>query len=135
MSNFEHDYLVMDEFGRKELLCMYCGKKVAGRVERESEKFRGKTSFDFMKFSDYCEIPFFLKDNSIAFLIFCDEHKNNDPDTDKLSQQIRRAKIMEMRNSGKTQDFIDQVMVNFENKSVIRKLTGEEIRKLFSSEN
>lgn len=132
MTNFDHDYLVMDEFGRKELLCMCCGKKVAGRVERESEKFRGKTSLDFMKFADYREVPFFLKDNSIAFLIFCDEHKNVEPDADKLSQQIRRARIMDLKNSGKTQDFIDEVMANFERKSVIRKLTGEEIREKFT---
>jgi hypothetical protein len=124
----------MDEFGRKELLCMCCGKKIAGRVERESEKFRGKTSFDFMKFADYREIPFFLKDGSVAFLIFCDEHKNVEPQTDKLTDQLFRARVMELSNSGKTQGFIDNVMVNFKNKAVVRRMTGEEAREKFSQE-
>lgn len=136
MSNFDHDYLVMDEFGKNELLCMNCGKKIAGRVERESEKFRGKTSFEFMKHSDYREIPFWLKDGTIAFLMFCDECKNveaGEEEAGKLSEQLRRARIIDLKSSGKTDEFIDLAMSNFHLKQVIRKLTGDEIRDKFSN--
>ena len=113
---------------------MASGKTVAARVERESENFRGKTSFDFMKFADYREIPFFLKDGTVAFLIFSDEHKNapiGEEEIEKLTQQLRRARIMELKDSGKTPEFIEQVMEKFENKAVVRKMTGEEIREKF----
>lgn len=133
MTNFEHDYLVMDEFGRKELKCMASGKTVAARIERESEKFKGKTSFDFMKYADYREIPFWLNDNSIAFLIFCDEQKEvvvGEEEAKKLSDQLRRARRLELTYSGKTSDFIEMHMEKFEKKlPVLRKLTGEEIRQ------
>lgn len=137
MTNFDHDYLVMDEFGRKNLRCMACGKNVAARVEQLSEKFRGKTSFDFMKYADYREIPFWLKDGSVSFLIFCDECKNaevGEEEMAKMTEQIRRAAIMVLKYSGKTDEFIESKMINFEQKSIARKMTGEEVREKFSDE-
>lgn len=136
MTNFEHDYILFDEFGLKEIRCMASGKVVANRVERESEKFQGKTSFQLSKHADYREIPYLLKDGSVCFLIFCDEHKGTEVGESEallVTDQIRRAKIAELKNSGKTEDFIEKIMVGFERKSVVRKLTDDEIRDQFSN--
>lgn len=133
--NFKHDYIAYDEFGLKEIRCMATGKVIASRIERESKKFSGKTSFDIMRYADYREIPFLAKDGSISFLIFCDEHKDTvvgEAEAALITEQIRRAKVMELKNSGKTPEFIETVMQNFDRKSIVRKLTDEEVREKFS---
>lgn len=135
MDKFQHDYISIDEFGLKEIRCMASGKTVAHRIERPSEKYPGRTSFQLMRHAEYREIPYLLKDGSISFLIFCDEEKDvvvGEEDAKLISDQIRRAKIMELKHSGKTDDFIEKVLANFGNKHVIRRLTDEEVREKFS---
>lgn len=133
---FKHDYISIDEYGIKDIRCMASGNVVAHREEHQSEKYPGKTSFKLMRHSDYREIPHLLADNSISFLIFCDEYKGTDLTPEQLelvSDQIKRAKIMELKHSGKTDDFIEKVMANIERKKVIRRLTNEEVSERFSN--
>jgi hypothetical protein len=133
---FEHDYIAFDEFGLKEIRCMASGKVVASRIERESERFRGKTSFQLARYADYREVPYFLKDGSVCFLIFADEHKGTEigeKEAALITEQIHRAKILELKNSGKTDDFIEKVLTNFDQKSVVRKLTDDEVKEKFAS--
>lgn len=129
---FKQDYLVMDEFGKKELRCMASGKIVGSRIERESKRFRGKTTMEFMRHSDYCEMPFLMKDGSIAFLIFCEDYKNADVGEEELkriNEQLRRAKRIELKSHGKTDDFIENIMQKFNEKEVISRMSIEEFRK------
>lgn len=129
---FNHDYLIMDEFGRKEIKCMACGKIIASRVEKPSEKFPKRTHSDFMKYPDYCESPYFLKDGSIAFLIFCDEHcdiETSEMETERMSDQLARAKRAELKYMGRRQSYIDLAMEGFKRKTVERKVSPEELNE------
>jgi hypothetical protein len=127
---FKHDYVEFDEFGLKEIRCMASGKVIAKRDEKPSKRFPGRTSFQLQKYADYREVPYFMKDGSIAFLIFSDAEKDSvldDAEIESVNDQIRRAKIIEMKSNGRTQEFIDAVMPNFENKHVVRRLSSDEI--------
>jgi hypothetical protein len=133
---FKHDYVEFDEFGLKEIRCMASGKVIAKRDEKPSKRFPGRTSFKLMKYADYREIPYFMKDGSIAFLMFSDAEKDSvldDVEIDLVNEQIRRAKIIEMKSNGRTQEFIDAVTTNFENKHIVRRLNSDEITAKLSN--
>lgn len=127
---FDHDYLIMDEFGRKEIRCMACAKVIGTRHEKPSEKFSKRTFADFMKFPDYCEMPFLLKDNSIAFLMFCDEHCDieiSEENAAKMTGQLQRAKRAEVEFMGRRRKYADQILERFSQKIVVRRMTPEEL--------
>lgn len=135
IDNFKHDYIVYDDCGLKEIRCMASGKVIGKRVERDSKKFPGKTLMQFQRYIDYREVPYILKDGSISFLIFCDQYKDHemsDEEVERVNAQLYRAKVAELKYSGRTDEFINTFLANIENKHVVRRMTEEEISERFS---
>lgn len=133
---FKHDYIEYDECGLKEVRCMASGKVIGRRTERESKKFPGKTLMQFYRYADYREIPYILSDGSVSFLIFCDQYKDhelNDEEVALVNDQIRRARIMEMKYSGRSGEFIEKIISGIENKKIIRRMTESEVSDRFAN--
>src|SRR5258708_40157258 len=109
--NFEHDYLVFDEFGLKEVRCMSCGNTVKARQEIKSTQFPGNIIREVSKYPEYKEIPILLSDGNLAFLMVCDNCKFieiNEDTAKKITEQIKRALSAELTWEGKAQDLIDE---------------------------
>lgn len=112
-NSFEHNYLIYDEFGEKEILCMSCGKKIKTRSEIQSKKFPGKIIREMSNHSDYREIPVKLSDGNLAFIMVCDDCKFVDINPDncrRIDNQLRQALKRQMEWHGKTEEIISAVL-------------------------
>lgn len=111
MANFDHDYAVFDDYGMVELKCMRCGALIGAReyIEVPSKTVPGKAEkvLAFKKHSHlrYREIT--LSDGSTAYAMVCSGCSAEDLDTAKLTDQIKRAWVLEKENGGWPQKEID----------------------------
>lgn len=127
--NFEHNYLVFDEFGEKEILCMSCGKTIKSRAEVMSKMEPGMVIREMSKHADYREVPVSLSDGNISFIMVCDDCKFVDirkEEAEKITNQIKNAFKTQMIWTGKTEDVIEATL-NKVDRKVIRKAELEEV--------
>ena len=123
---FEHNYLIYDEFGEKEILCMSCAKPIKTRVEARSKLDDTKIIREVMKHADYREIPVILSDGNIAFIMVCDDCKFCEVDAEKVTTQLRKAAQVQLEWGGKTADVVEAILNKIERK-VIRRAELDEV--------
>lgn len=129
MPKFEHDYLIFDEFGEKEILCMSCGKSIKSRSEIVSQVDPSRVIREMSKHADYREIPVYLSDGNIAFIMVCDECKFTEIDEQNarnITNQIQQALASQLRWQGKTDDIIEEILKQIQRR-VIRKADIHEV--------
>lgn len=123
MPNFTCDYLVFDEFGEKEILCMSCSKTIKSRQEIKSDKHQGQIVREMSKHAEYREIPVILSDGNIAFIMVCDDCKFSpisEEDAANITKQISEALKTQLIHNGKPVDVVDEIIRNI-NRKVVRK--------------
>jgi len=113
MPNFEHDYLVFDEFGLKEVLCMSCSKTIKTRTEIKSNFIDERIIRELSKHSDYREIPIILESGKLAFIMVCDGCKFvsiGEDEAKNITNQLSQALKMQLEYEGKLPDLIEEVL-------------------------
>lgn len=126
---FDHDYLVFDEFGLKQVLCMNCSKPIKSRAEIKSNHFPNSIVREVAKHADYREIPVILEGGKLAFIMVCDDCKFfeiGEKEAKDLSLQMKNALKMLLGQEGKTPDMIEAV-ANNSNYNVLRKAEVAEV--------
>lgn len=126
---FGGDYLVYDEFGLKEVRCMACGKPIKTRQEIPASSDPSKIIREVAKHADYKEIPVFLSDGNLAFLMVCDECRFIDIDEPKAAratEQLRRALRQQLSWEGKTEEVIEEILKK-STRAVIRRAEPAEV--------
>jgi hypothetical protein len=131
MNKWEHNYLVHDEFGIERILCMACGNPIKSRQEMRSSLDQGKIIRDMAKHAEYREIPVYLNDGNIAFIMVCEACRQDDitPEVaDKISNQLLKALRSQLEFEGKTEEVIEAVLKETTRK-IIRKAEVNEVAK------
>lgn len=126
---FEHPYLIFDEFGLREVLCMCCSDTIKSRTEQRSKLDPSLVLRDMAKHADYREIPVKLSDGNIAFLMVCDACKFveiGDHEADLVTKQINEAIRQQLEWEGKTTDVINEVLKTL-TKRIVRKAEAMEV--------
>jgi len=104
------DYLVYDEFGLKEVLCICCGKKIKSRMEIRSSSDKNVIIREVAKHADYREIPMLLESGQIAFIMICDDCKFKEMDAKDISDKLNGALRVQLQQEGKLPDMIDAII-------------------------
>jgi hypothetical protein len=131
--NFEHDYLVFDELGIKQVGCMACGNAIKTRKQIPSDLSNGKVVWDLAKHADYREIPVVLSDMKISFLMICDSCRFVDigkKEADLITGQLQRAKYQELEFEGKDKLIIDVLMEPWNKRFIMRKAEPIDIEEM-----
>lgn len=135
---FTHDYLTYDKYGLAEMRCMASNVPIKSRMEEVSKKDPSRLVYVLGKHSNYCEIPVLMEDHSVAFLVLSKDYKDIPIETEEaklISQQLLRAKRMELEDQKWPEDVIEAVLFNMEKKKkVLRRLTPQEIKQKFGGE-
>lgn len=109
---FSHDYLIFDEFGLKQVLCLACAKPIKTRSELKSELYPKLVVRELAKHADYREIPVILEQGKFAFIMVCDECKFvniGEKEAELISNQLQTALRMQLKQEGKLPDLIEQI--------------------------
>lgn len=125
---FDNNYLVIDDIGEKEVLCMACSKVIKSRQEIPSKNNKDRFIYSMSQHADYKEIPVILSDGNISFLMVCDDCKFSDiteENAAKITSQISNALKSQLEHSGKSPDLIDEIIKNINRKVVRRAETSE----------
>jgi len=126
---FKHNYLVFDEFGLKQILCMGCEKAIKSRAEIKSSHYPNSIIRELSKHADYREIPVLLEDGKLAFIMVCDECKFSKIETEEakdISNQLKEALKSQLLQEGKTEDLVEEVLKH-KNYNVLRKAEVSEV--------
>ena len=126
---FTHDYLIFDDFGIREVLCMACTKPIKTRAEIRSNTDTKIIIRELSKHADYREIPVIIGVGKIAFIMVCDECKFvniGEQEAKDISDQIRNGLRLQLKYEGKLQDLIEEI-VNTKNYNVLRKAEVAEV--------
>ena len=115
---YEHNYLVYDKFGLKEVKCMRCGHVIKSRSEIVSKTNPQIIIREIGKHPEYREIPVILSDGNIAFIMVCDDCKFKEIDPERVTQQVQDALSLQLLWEGKSQDIVNEIL-----KSITRKVT------------
>jgi hypothetical protein len=123
------DYLIYDEFGIKEILCIVCGRAIKTRVEIQSNRDPKIIIREISKHSDYKEIPVVLKTNQLAFLMVCDDCKAIDigeNEAVEISNSLNFALNKQLEFEGKLPDMA-KAIVKEKEFNVLRKADIPEV--------
>lgn len=126
---FTHNYLVYDEFGLKNVLCMACAKQIKTRAEIRSEIDRNAIIRELSKHADYREIPVILDDKKLAFIMVCDDCKFvniTEMEAKDISEQIRNGLRVQLEYEGKLPDLVEEILKQ-KNYNVVRKAEVSEV--------
>lgn len=120
---FSHEYLIFDEFGLKQVLCLACSKPIKTRSELKSDLYPKLVVRELARHADYREIPILLKNGRIAFIMVCDECKFvniGEKEAEDISLQLNAGLKLQLEYEGKLPDLIEQILIN-RNLKVLRK--------------
>lgn len=123
---FEFDYMIMDEFGEKEIICMACAKTIKSRSEIKTQNGLVR---ELAKHADYREVPVILSNGSIAFIMVCDDCKFvhiGEVEAALLTKQIFNARRIQLEHKGLTADVIQTILDQFDF-PVLRKAENSEV--------
>ena len=109
--SFDHNYLVFDKFGLKEVKCMTDPTVIIRELGKHSE---------------YREIPVILSDGNIAFIMVCDACKFHAVEPEKVTKQIQGALKLQLLWEGKTEDVVDEILKSI-TRTVTRKAETSEV--------
>lgn len=129
MHKFKHNYLIFDEFGLKQLLCMGCSKVIKSRSEIKSNHYPNSIIRELGKHADYREVPVMLENGRLAFIMVCDDckfAKIGEEEAKDISNQFKEALKAQLIHEGKTNDLIDEV-VKHSKYNVLRKAEVSEV--------
>ena len=130
---FDHNYLVYDKFGLKEVKCMSCGHVIKSRSELVSKTDPTVIIRELGKHSEYREIPVILSDNNIAFIMVCDACKFHEVEPEKVTKQIQDALKLQLVWEGKSLEVIDEILSSITRK-VTRKAEPNEVAHVLKGE-
>ena len=126
--SFDIDYLIMDEFGVKQVLCMSCGIPIKTRSEIKSMIDPRLVIREMAKHPEYKEMGVILSDGNVCFIMICDGCKFNDIEPEKISQQLQNAYRTQFLWEGKDKDLVEEVLKT-NSRKVIRKADTFEMAK------
>jgi hypothetical protein len=104
------NYLVYDEFGLKEVLCINCGKAIKTRIEIRSSSDDKVIIREISKHADYREMPFILDTNQIAFIMVCDDCKFKEMEMEIISERLTNALREQLKWEGKIPEVIEAIV-------------------------
>jgi len=136
---FTNDYVTYDQYGLVEARCMATNVPIKTRMEEPSRLDSKRFVYVVGKHANYREIPVLLADNSVSFLMVSSEMEHvvvGEPEAAKITDQIIRAKQLELENAGRSREIVSAVIAGMrDKKKVLRRLTPQEIKKIFGGNN
>jgi len=132
---FTVDYLILDEFGTKEILCLGCGVPVKSRMEIRSQKFSGQIIRELSSHNNYKEIPFIRENGSISFIMVCSDCVQIEITPEhicKIIEQIKSALKKQFIWEGKEEFLVDEI-IKEKFSPILRKAEVQEVTKAMRS--
>jgi hypothetical protein len=104
------NYLVYDEFGLKEVLCINCWKAIKSRSEIRSLTDSKVIIREISKHADYREIPVILDSGKVAFIMVCDDCKFKDIEPEMISERLNDALRNQLEFEGKLPEMVEAIL-------------------------
>lgn len=132
---FAHDYVTFDKYGISHVRCMVCNRTVKSRMEEPSKVDPSKFVYVLGNHSNFRSFAVLLSDNSVAFVVSCDECVNTEigeHEAESLTIQIARGRKQELMHHARPDGVISGAYEESLNiKKVIRRLNDEELKVMF----